>query len=156
MNKYYGLQQPAKQDQYGRPLKEVDPALMQKIMTSEPQDNRGAFEQHDFYQGEDFVNYLYEQGIVPHWGNVQAPSGGWVNYLLGKMGVSQYGVNPFAQPYQPPAEGPARASYGGGGGGGGAGYVPAEPEPPKIYGSTRDKSGRNIPDWLQQMVVWNI
>jgi hypothetical protein len=136
--------------------KYVDPKLMAKVMASEPKDSSGAFEQHNFYQGEDFVNYLYEQGIVPHWGNVQSPSGNWIGYLLGKMGIYSYGVNPFGKPYQQQQQQPA--GYGGGYGYTPKPYTPApyvEPEP-KQYGSIRDRSGRNLPDWLKEMVVWNI
>ncbi len=141
----------------GRRVRYVDPALMKRVMSSPPSDNSGAFEQQNLYQGEDFVNYLYEQGIVPHFGNVQSHSGKWVDYLLSRMGVTGYGVNPFARPRQP--QGPQQAAGGGGGGGGGrgggggGGYTPPKP---KQYGGTRNVTQYNPKQWLLDMVVWNI
>ena len=56
-----------------------------------------------------------------------------------------------------PGSGPGAGAYGGDDpnrhGGGGGGYTP---EPPKQYGSTRNDQGRNVSQWLLDMLVWNI
>lgn len=77
--------------------------------------------------GEPFINYLMEEGVVPHFGNVRSPSGRWVDFLLTKMGLNQRGINPFAKPFAQPQlpqqEMQAwQPSYGGGYGGGYGGY----------------------------------
>lgn len=146
--------QAPKVNAYGRTSNYVDPALLQRVMNSQPNNLSGAFEKYDMYQGEDFINYLYNEGIVPHFttqGLQGVPrSGRWTDYLLTKMGVTSYGVNPYALPY-PQQQQPA--SYGGGGGGGGE--QPKVPKP-KQYGTTQDERGYNPADWLKEMVVWNI
>ncbi len=75
------------------------------------------------------------------------------------MGITSYGVNPYASPPKetaPPADYSGGGGYGGGGGGyyggGGGGGAPAS----KQYGTRETYAGRNIPSWLQEMLVWNI
>jgi hypothetical protein len=59
------------------------------------------------------------------------------------------------EPTQPYYDYSPRAGYGGGGGGG-RGYTAPEPEPPKQYGNVRTAQQRNVPQWLMDMVIWNI
>lgn len=149
-------------DAYGRPLKHVDPALLERIMSSPP-GHRVTFNEMIPRAGEEYQRYMMEQGVVPHFGAPSSitniHSGRWTDYLLGRLGITQYGVNPYASPYpQQPAQ-PAGAGGGGGAGGAGGGYggrgTVAETKP-KQYGSVRTQQGRNVPQWLMDMVVWNI
>jgi hypothetical protein len=150
-------------DQYGRPIEQVDPELLEYVM-SHPPGHRVTFNPSIPRAGDEFVNYLMEEGVVPFFntqGILGAPRPGfWTSYLMNRLGIYQSGVNPYAGP---PRQTTQQASYSGrgyggygSGGYGGYGYSPYTPEPPKQYGTTRNVTGYNPQEWLAELVVWNI
>lgn len=153
-------------NQFGREIKAIPQAILERIYGSEPSPTF-QFDPNSVPAGEEFANYMLESGVMLPLGHVPGGtmSGEWGSYILSRLGLYDYGINPFAVPPPPQQPEGVQVAYGGGGGygggypvyvGGGGGGGKYKKEAPKQYGNVRNTAERNIPQWLMDMVTWSI
>jgi len=151
-----------------KPVGQMTPQELQQYVLNKPPGPTGVvFNPNIPRAGEEFRNYLLQQGVRPY---LPASVGGvaqasYVDWLLSRNALYDYGINPYARPIpeqqqgqQQPYGGGGGYGYGGGGGGGyprsGGGGFGGGGVRPQFPG--RQPSMPNVPRWMQELVNWRI